>query len=58
MLLQVLTYGGIQGMKKTRQRSEDIVTLTIEGTGAVSWTRDGNPTVCPPGVLPSAVWGE
>ena len=57
MPLQVLTYGGIQGMKDTRQRSEDIATLTIEGNGKVSWTRDGNPTVRPPGVL-GICWGE
>lgn len=52
--LQVLTYGGIQGLKETRQRSEDIVTLTIEGNGKISWTRDGNPAVRPPGALASA----
>ena len=52
--LQVLTYGGIQGMKETRQRSEDIVTLTIEGNAKVSWTRDGNPAVRPSGALAPA----
>eukprot|EP00891_Asterochloris_glomerata_P002487 jgi/Astpho2/2487/fgenesh1_pg.00048_%23_16_t len=52
---QVLTYGGIQGLKETRQRSEDIVTLTIEGNGKISWTRDGNPAVRPPGRSAAAV---